>query len=58
VQDEIAALGEIDAAFELFARAEDAHQLWLYYTGLPGFDSLRTDPRFTELCLRLELPPA
>ena len=52
----LGALGEIDAAFEVFARAEDQHQLWLYYTGLPGFDPLRTDPRFDEMLERLGLP--
>jgi Flp pilus assembly protein TadD len=52
----LAALGEVDAAFELFARAGDAHQLWLYYTGLPGFDTVRSDPRFAAQCSRLELP--
>ena len=54
----LGALGETDAAFEVFARAEDEHQLWLYYTGLPGFDPVRTDPRFAALCSRLELPAA
>jgi len=54
----LGALGEIDAAFEVFARAEDQHQLWLYYTGLPGFDPLRADPRFAELEDRLGLPPS
>ncbi len=54
----LGALGEADAAFEVFARAEDQHQLWLYYTGLPGFDPLRTDPRFAELVERLGLPPS
>jgi tetratricopeptide (TPR) repeat protein len=52
----LGALGEIDAAFEVLARAEDAYQLWLYYTGLPGFDPLRADPRFAALLARLELP--
>ena len=54
----LGALGEIDAAFGVLARAEDEHQLWLYYTGLPGFDPLRADPRFTAMLSRLELPPA
>jgi hypothetical protein len=53
----LGALGEIDAAFEVLARAEGANQLWLYYTGLPGFDALRADPRFTALVERLGLPP-
>jgi hypothetical protein len=53
----LGALGEIDTAFDVLARAEDELQLWLYYTGLPGFDPLRTDPRFTALVQRLGLPP-
>jgi len=52
----LAALGETDAAFEVFARARDQSQLWLYYTGLPGFDPLRTDPRFAALVQGLGLP--
>jgi TolB-like protein len=32
----LAALGEIDAAFEVLTRAADDYQLWLYYTGVPG----------------------
>ena len=45
----LGALGEIDAAFELLARAEEECQALLYYTGLPGFDPLRADPRFGAL---------
>ena len=53
----LGALGAIDAAFELLARAEDEHQALLYYTGLPAFDTLRDDPRFAALLVRLDLPP-
>jgi serine/threonine protein kinase/Flp pilus assembly protein TadD len=53
----LGALGDIDAAFELLARAEDEHQALLYYTGLPAFDGLRADPRFAALLVRLDLPP-
>jgi len=54
----LGALGEIDAAFEVLARAEDECQALLYYTGLPGFDSLRADARFGALLERLGLSPS
>jgi len=54
----LGALGEIDDAFDVLARAEEEHRGLLYYTGLPGFDSLRADPRFGALLERLGLPPA
>jgi serine/threonine-protein kinase len=53
----LGALGELDAAFEVLARAEEECQAFLYYTGLPGFDPLRADPRFAALQERLGLPP-
>ena len=45
----LGALGEIDAAFEVLARAEDEYQAMLYYTGLPGFDPLRADPEIRSV---------
>ncbi len=52
----LAALGDVEGAFELLARAEEERQPYLPFTGLPGFDSLRADPRFGALLDRLGLP--
>jgi TolB-like protein/Tfp pilus assembly protein PilF len=51
----LGALGSVDDAFDLLARAEDEHQGLLCYTGLPGFDPLRSDARFAALLQRLGL---
>jgi eukaryotic-like serine/threonine-protein kinase len=53
----LGALGETDAAFDLLSQAEEEQQALLYYTGLPAFDTLRDDPRFAALLVRLDLPP-
>ena len=47
-----------EGAFEVLARAEEECLAYLYFTGLPGFDPIRADPRFEALLERLELPPA
>jgi TolB-like protein/Flp pilus assembly protein TadD len=54
----LGALGELDSAFDVLARAEEEHQGLLCYTGVPGFDALRSDARFAALMKRLELSPA
>jgi TolB-like protein/Flp pilus assembly protein TadD len=54
----LGALGQIDDAFDVLARAEDEHQGLLCYTGVPGFDPLRSDARFLALQTRLGLSPA
>jgi TolB-like protein/Tfp pilus assembly protein PilF len=52
----LAELGDTDAAFDILKRAEEERQAFLIYTGLPGFDPLRADPRFPALLERLGLP--
>jgi len=42
-----------DAAFEVLARAEDERQAFINYTGFPGFDPLRNDPRFDAFVARI-----
>jgi tetratricopeptide (TPR) repeat protein len=54
----LGALGEIDAAFEVVERADEERLAYLYFTGVPGFDSIRADPRFTALLTKLGLPAA
>jgi TolB-like protein/Tfp pilus assembly protein PilF len=50
----LAALGDADGAFEVLGRAEDERQPFLPFTGLPGFDPLRTDARFAAFLERME----
>jgi len=51
----LGALGDLDASFALIDRALEEPQAMLYYTGLPGFDPLRADPRFAAFLTRLGL---
>jgi Flp pilus assembly protein TadD len=54
----LAALGDTDAAFEVVARAEGERQAFLNYTGFPGFDPLRGDPRWGAFVARVGSPSA
>ena len=54
-----AALGDKDKAFERLQKAYQEHSIG---TGLPikefpGFDPLRSDPRFADLLRRMNLQP-
>jgi len=51
----LAALGRVDDAFVSLAEAENEYQPFVGYTGLPGFDPLRDDPRFGALLDRFGL---
>ena len=52
------ALGETDDAFGWFEKAYAAQNEWLHWLKTaPEVDSLRHDPRFTDLLLRLKLVP-
>ncbi len=52
----LAALGENQAAFGVLERAREEKQLLVTFTGLPNFDSLRSDPRFPAFLGSMGLP--
>lgn len=52
----LGALGDIDAAMEVFGSAEQEHQAWLLHYRLPGFDPCQDDPRFKALVRKMGLP--
>jgi DNA-binding winged helix-turn-helix (wHTH) protein/Tfp pilus assembly protein PilF len=52
------ALGQNTEAFEWFEKAYAAQNEWLnWWKVAPEMDSLRSDPRFTDLLIRLNLTP-
>jgi serine/threonine protein kinase len=52
-----AGLGDKEGAFQSLERAYVAHDLQMAYLKVaPGYDSLRSDPRFTDLMRRVGLP--
>jgi hypothetical protein len=55
--DVYAALGDKDAAFRLVFKSVDERILWsIFIKTDPQFDSLHSDPRWTELLRRMNLP--
>ena len=49
----LAALGELDEAFALLDRVADQTNVFVLMTGLPGFDPMRSDPRFAAFLKRM-----
>ncbi len=52
----LAALGDMDGAWQVLDRAEEELQPILSFAGMAPFDPLRSDPRFGALLERLGLP--
>jgi hypothetical protein len=53
-----AGLGDKERAFDCLDKAVAEHEWWASYLKVePGFDSLRSDPRFDELIRRTGLTP-
>ncbi len=48
--------GEKDSAIASLERAYEVHDLNMQWLGHPDFDALRDDPRFRDLCRRMNLP--
>ena len=50
-------LGDFDAAFEWLERSYQARDFWLVMLNVePGYDPLRSDPRFDDLVKRVGIP--
>jgi DNA-binding winged helix-turn-helix (wHTH) protein/TolB-like protein/Tfp pilus assembly protein PilF len=53
-----AGLGDKDRAFDCLDKSVEEHEWWAFFLKVdPGFDSLRSDPRFDELIRRTGLTP-
>jgi Flp pilus assembly protein TadD len=50
----LASLGELDAAFDALDAVAGDRNLMLLFPGLPGFDAMRSDTRFSRLVAGLE----
>ncbi len=51
-------LGDSDQAFAWLERAVEVYDSFIFSLGYPVFDPIRSDPRFVELCARLQMPCA
>lgn len=54
----LAALGDTESAFAALRRVSDEWKLLAPFTGVPGLDPLRSDPRFAAFVEKLGLPAA
>jgi serine/threonine-protein kinase len=48
-------LGDSDQAFAWLERAVEVYDSFIFSLGYPVFDPIRSDPRFVELCARLQM---
>jgi len=48
--------GDKERALEWLEKGFELHDANMAYLGFPGFDSLRSDPRFQDLVRRMQLP--
>jgi adenylate cyclase len=50
-------MGDLDEAFEALMKAAEFHSWWFLIKSDPLFEGLWKDPRFTEFCKKVGLPP-
>jgi len=51
-------LGDYDQAIDWLYRAAEEYDSFIFNLNYPDFDALRSDPRFIELCDKLQMPCA